>query len=68
MSEDLFCFEATPGSDVPCDATTLPCECKSPEVLGVAEGISLVYAASQAQTDRALGFGDDYGVSTDVSQ
>jgi hypothetical protein len=50
------------------DGDGLPdCECKSGAVLGLADGIDLVYAGDEERLNRALGFADDYGVSTSLA-
>ena len=76
VAQDSACRESEPpGGNVECSATSpdndddgLPdCECKSGLVLGLMDGINVVYAADQSRRDRAIGFGDDYGVSTNLS-
>jgi hypothetical protein len=50
------------------DGDGLPdCECKSGLVLGLAAGIGLVYALDEDRLERAMLFGDDFGVSTNLS-
>jgi hypothetical protein len=75
-AQDSACRESEPpAGNVACsvaspdtDGDGLPdCECKSGAVLGLAAGISLVYALDEDRRTRALEMGNDYGVSTDLS-